>query len=256
MRTFSFCTTITLLFAAILVVFASTADAKRQKQYNAKQVVNFKVDGDLTEWTRAEVIKFDQIKDVGAGIPKPDDFTGSARVGWNAKDPNRIYFAVEITDDKLQDIHPFNDLWWEDDSMEFMFDFDNEQVNGVLVQWTLAANGKELSAAAAKENTEWVVIKNGNDYIYEAALDPTKPRGPNPGNPTKGNNFKAKAGLLIGLALHANDCENGAREHQIGWTSGGAWDALSYGDLIFDEEILAVEASGKLAVMWGNLKLR
>jgi len=58
------------------------------------------------------------------------------------------------------------------------------------------------------------------------------------------------------LSFHANDCENGTREHQIGWIPGGAWDALSYGDLIFDSEILAVEASGKLPIAWGYLKSR
>ncbi len=37
--------------------------------------------------------------------------------------------------------------WWEDDSVEFMFDFDNEIVRAALVQWTLGANGKDHSAA-------------------------------------------------------------------------------------------------------------
>ena len=98
------------------------------------------------------------------------------------------------------------------------------------------------------------MVNNGNDSIYEAAIDPTKPRGPNPGNATKGQNFKAKDKLVIGLSFHANDCENGAREHQIGWMPGGAWDALNYGDLVFSVESLDVEAFGKLPVTWGELK--
>lgn len=246
------------VITAVVLIFSishHTADAKRDKQYVAKQITNLKIDGDLSEWERAEIVAFDELKDVGQGIPKASDFTGQGRVAWSAKEPTRIYFAVEITDDKLQDINPPNAGWWNDDSVEFMFDFKNGMVRDTLVQWTLGANGKDLSAAASKENTEWVLINNGNDYIYEVAIDPTKPRGdPAFANPKEGDKFKAEDGLLIGLSFHMNDCEGGGREHQIGWTPGGAWDGLAYGDLIFDDEILDVEASGKLALTWGALK--
>ncbi len=246
-----------MITGVVLISFVThpTALAKRDKQYVAKQITNLKIDGDLSEWKRAEIVAFDELKDVGDGEPKASDFTGQGRVAWTAKDPTRIYFAVEITDDKLQDINPPDARWWEDDSVEFMFDFANGMVRDTLVQWTLGANGKDLSAAASKENTEWVLIKNGNDYIYEVAIDPTKPRGnPQFANPGEGDKFKAEDGLLIGLSFHANDCEGGGRQHQIGWMPGGAWDGLSYGDLIFDDEILAVEPSGKLALTWGTLK--
>lgn len=246
-----------MIIAVALIFLAThfTTVAKRDKQYVAKQITNLKVDGNLNEWKRAEIVAFDELKDVGDGVPKASDFTGQGRVAWSAQDPTRIYFAVEITDDKLQDVNPDNTKWWEDDSVEFMFDFDNGMVRESLVQWTLGANGKDLSAAASKDNTEWVLVNNGNDYIYEVAIDPTQPRGnPQFANPAKGKDFKAKDGLLIGLSFHANDCEGGGRQHQIGWTPGGAWDALAYGDLIFDNEVLAVESSGKLALTWGALK--
>lgn len=58
----------------------------------------------------------------------------------------------------------------------------------------------------------------------------------------------------IGLSFHANDCEGGGREHQIGWMPGKAWDALAYGDLTFDDEILDIAPSGKLTLTWGSLK--
>lgn len=246
------------VIATIALVFAIThrpATAKRDKQYVAKQITNLKIDGDLSEWKRAEIVAFDELKDVGQGIPKASDFTGQGRVAWTAKEPTRIFFAVEITDDKLQDANPPDAKWWEDDSVEFMFDFANGMVRDTLVQWTLGANGEDLSAAASKENTEWVLIKNGNDYIYEVAIDPTKPRGNAQfANPGEGDKFKAEHGLTIGLSFHANDCEGGGREHQIGWTPGGAWDGLAYGDLIFDDEILPVEPAGKLTLTWGALK--
>ena len=176
--------------AFLCFVINLPVDAKRDKEYIAKQITNLKIDGDLSEWERAEIVAFDELKDVGDGMPKASDFTGQGRVAWTAKEPTRIFFAVEITDDKLQDLNPPGARWWEDDSVEFMFDFENGMVRDTLVQWTLGANGEDLSAAASKENTEWVLIKNGNDYIYEVAIDPTKPRGnPQFANPGQGDKF-------------------------------------------------------------------
>ncbi len=248
---------VTVLTAALLIfaLVQLSAEAKRDKQYVAKQITNVKIDGNLDEWERAEIVLFDELKDVGEGVPKASDFSGQGRVAWDAKDPTRIYFAVEITDDKLQDIHPPDAKWWEDDSVEFMFDFENGMVRETLVQWTLGANGEDLSAAASEENTEWVLIQDGDNYIYEVAIDPTAERGnPQFANPGEGADFEAEDGLTIGLSFHANDCENGGRQHQIGWTPGGAWDGLSYGDLIFDDEILPVEPTHKLAITWAALK--
>lgn len=251
-------TTVLFTILSVLILITWIADtssaADRDKEYVAKQITNFKVDGNIREWDRAEVVPFDQLKDAGNQIPDPDDFTGSGRVAWNANDPTRIYFLVEITDDTLQDIHPANSMWWVDDSVEFMFDFDNDVTRAALVQWTLGANGKDLSAAGSSNNTEWIVVKNGNDYIYEVALDPTKQRGPNPGNDNKGKDFRAKDGLTVGFSFHMNDCENGGREHQIGWIAGQAWDPLSFGDLTFDKEFLDVEPSGKIALTWAAIK--
>ncbi len=245
-----------VLIGLLLMLFLAdiTIAVKRDKEYVAKQISNLKIDGKIGEWERAEIVAFDELKDVGAGLPNAKDFKGQGRVAWSATDPTRIYFLVEITDDKLQDINPWNNKWWEDDSVEFMFDFENEVIRASLVQWTLGANGEDLSAAASKANTEWELVVDGDNYIYEVALDASAARGPNPGNATKGNDFKAKDGLTIGLSFHYNDCENGSREHQIGWMPGQAWDPVAYGDLTFDKEFLDVEPTGKLALTWGALK--
>ncbi len=225
-----------------------------KKQYIAKQISNFRPDGDISEWEHVEAVPFDQLKDVGNELPAPGDFTGSGRVAWSAKEPNMIYFLVEITDDIFQDIHPEDSNWWNDDSVEFMFDFDNTMIRDGLVQWTLGANGLDVSAAASADNTLWALSRSFNNYIYEVAIDPTAPRGPRPGNNDRGKDFRAHDGLTIGLSFHMNDCENNVREHQIGWTAGGAWDALAYGDLIFDKAYWGVDPSGKLATTWAELK--
>jgi hypothetical protein len=254
MKTFKFAVGVVTAVVLMFFLMHPTAFAKRDKQYVAKQIRNIKIDGNLGEWKRAEIVAFDELKDVGDGNPKASDFTGQGRVAWSAQDATRIYFAVEITDDKLQDVNPPDARWWEDDSVEFMFDFDNEMVEASLVQWTLGANGLDMSAAASPDNTQWALSRNFNNYIYEVAIDPTARRGPNPGNPDRGKDFKAKDGLTIGLSFHMNDCEGGSREHQIGWIPGGAWDGLAYGDLTFDDEILAVAPADKLTLIWGALK--
>jgi hypothetical protein len=241
-----FFTIISFLLAIAIVVFPYTSHA-RDQEYEAKQV-NLTVDGNLSEWKGSDIINFDQLKDVGTRVPDEKDFTGTGMIGWNSSDPNRIYFAATITDDELQDIHPPGDTWWDDDSLEVMFDFANDTQ---LAQWTIGANGIDISAGCTEENLEWIVVNNGNEYIFEGAIDPTQD---NPYKPGLGVNFEAEVGLVIGLAFHYNECENGAREHQIGWTPGGAWDAACYGDLIFSAEKAAVDASGKLTTTWGNLK--
>ncbi len=235
-----------ILLTLIMAIFPLTSYARDEK-YEAKQV-NLNIDGNLGEWAGSDVILFDQIKDAGTKLPKETDFSGSAMVGWSPSDPERVYFAVTITDDELQDINPPADKFWEDDSMEFMFDFTND---GSLVQWNVAANGTTISSAATEENTEWIVVNSGDQYIFEVAIDPTKD---NPAKPGFGQNFAAEIGGLIGLSIHYNDCENGVREHQIGWVAGQAWGAANFGDLIFSEEQAAVDATNKLTAIWGGIK--
>ena len=236
---------VSVFLALVMVSFVSQA---REQEYEARQV-NLKIDGNFSEWKGSDIINFDQLKDVGVEVPDPDDFSGTGMIGWNSSDPNRVYFAATIIDDENQDIHTAGDTWWEDDSLEVMFDFDND---AQLVQWTIDANGKEISAAGTEENLEWIVVNNGDEYVFEGAIDSTQD---NPDKPGFGVNFQAEVDLVIGLAFHYNDCENGTREHQIGWTAGGAWDAACYGDLIFSAERTAVEPSGKLATTWGSMKL-
>ena len=237
----------TIVSVLLAIAFFSSASYARDESYFAKQLV-LTIDGNLEEWDGSEIMAFDQLKDVGAEVPDAADFSGTGMIAWNSLDPDRVYFAATITDDENQDIHPATDTWWEDDSLEVMFDFTND---GSLVQWTIDANGTEASAAFTEENLDWIVVNNGNEYIFEGAIDPTKD---NPDKPGFGVNFQGEVDLVVGLSMHYNDCENGVREHQMGWMPGGAWDAAAFGDLIFSGEILAVNLSGKLTTTWGGLK--
>jgi len=244
-------------FITVLVLIICTISlsyAAREKQYIAKQISNFRPDGDISEWEFVEAVPFNQLKDAGNGLPDSEDFTGSGRVAWSSIEPNLIYFLVEVTDDIIQNKHPPDNNWWNDDSVEFMFDFDNTMNEDDLVQWTLGTEITEISAAASDDNTLWAISRTFTNYFFEIAIDPTAPRGPNPRNNDRGKDFRAYDGLTIGLSFQMNDCENNVREHQIGWTAGLAWDPLNFGDLIFSKEYWGVEPSGKLAVTWGELK--
>jgi hypothetical protein len=205
-------------------------------RYLAKQV-NLVLDGKLDEWDTTNILRFDQLKDKGQTLPTADDFTGWAMLGWNANDPGRIYVAVVVTDDQLQDVHNAINAWWEDDALEVLFDFKKEWLSEKGAQFGFGANGKDLSEQARTEgNVEWVLMQEGNRYIFEIAITPgmTKP----------GADFLAEVGKTIGLTIGYNDGDNapdGLREHQLGWTPGQTWDPANWGLLVFDEEV----ASGK-----------
>jgi len=228
----------------VALAFTSVSEA-RDKQYDAMQVSNFVVDGNLDEWgTEDPVIILDELKDVGNKLPDPDDFSGEIMVGWSSSDPERVYLAYTVIDDELQDINPPNNNWWNDDSAEIIFDFKN---NGVNTKFVVGATG-ELGATSNEGNTEFVlVVDNVTDqYLYEIAV-------------TGIAGFKADAGVTVGLSPIYNDCENGVREHQIGWIAGGANDNKNMGDINFVNQArrpTSVELSGKLATTWGHLKSR
>jgi hypothetical protein len=244
MKRLSFPTAIVVLLTAILMI-ASPDCVARDQQYEVKQIKSLNIDGQLdewAEWVEPNIIVMEQVFG-GAPPADPNDFTGSVMVAWNSDDPSRVYFAVKITDDVLQDIHPANDQHWHDDSMEFIFDSDND---GSADQFTLDANGIDLSASANADNTEYVVVSSGNEYVWEVAIVPA------PG-------FQANVGDAIGLALAYNDSENGAREDQIRWIANeNSWGAAAnQGDLVFSADVVAaVEPHSKLAATWGSLRSR
>ena len=234
----------TVMVAILAVTMIVSTSSARDVQYEAKQVQNIVIDGQLNEWedwSVANVISITQVFDGDA--PPADDFTGSVIVGWSEADPSRVYFAVKIIDDAFQDIHPANDQHWHDDSMEFIFDSNND---GSAQQFTLDANGVDMSATATADNTEYAAVASGNEVILEVAIVPA-------------DGFAASVGDAIGLALAYNDSENGARETQIRWIANvNAWgDPANQGDLIFSASAMtptAVEPSSKLATTWGSLK--
>jgi len=232
-----------VVFLAIVFMMPSVSMARGEWEYEATQIKDIKIDGNLeewAEWAEPNIIVMNEV--FGDEPPDPDDFTGSAMVAWSDNDSPWIYFAVKITDDEFQ---PKGDNPWWTDSMEFIFDSDN---NGSADQFTLGQDGALVHASANLNNSKWVVVNQGNEYIWEVAITPAQ-------------GFNAKVGDAIGLALSYNDSENNVREHQIRWIAKeNGWGAASnQGELIFSAEMMKpapVEPRGKLAATWGSLKSR
>ncbi len=58
-----------------------------KKNKNCPNYSNLKIDGNIKEWERAEIVAFDELKDVGVALPNANDFKGQGRVAWNSTDP-------------------------------------------------------------------------------------------------------------------------------------------------------------------------
>ena len=228
-----------ILFTAIIVAIAFTSVVEaRSKQYDAMQVNNIVIDGNLSEWGAGyPTIALDEMKDGTTVLPDPADFSGVAMVGWSSSDSGRVYLAYIVTDDIIQDINAPDGNWWEDDCAEIIFDFNNDGTN---TKWGIGAGG-DLSANATTDNTEFAIVSGANNqYIYEIAI-------------TSIAGFQAAEGGIVGLSPIYDDGENGAREGQLGWIAGSANDNANQGDIIFSAAT-AVKPSGKLATAWGSLK--
>jgi hypothetical protein len=74
------------------------------------------------------------------------------------------------------------------------------------------------------------MVKIGDQYIFEAAIDLTKAGAQ---IPAIYNCFNVRPGEYIRFEIQYNDCENGRYENQIGWTFGPPWNTKSFGKLFF-----------------------
>ncbi len=199
--------------------------------YDAKQV-NLTVDGKLDEWTGMEAISLNQCKDSGDGLPEKDDFSGTVMIGWNEQDSHRIYIAAKIVDDILWDKPVEEDKWYMNDCLEIALDVSADNIAAPVQKCVVATSGTKLSALANDENVECVVVKQGNEYTFEMAIDITKLES----IVDITHDFSILAEDIIGLSVCYNDCENEVREHQIGWTPGKASNRGTFGNVRFVTE--------------------
>lgn len=196
-------------------------------EYHTQQV-DCKVDGKLDEWENVETIPMNQLKDAGEVIPTVDDYSGKAMVGWNSATPNVVYIAAEVTDDIYQNNIPADGKWYHDDCLEIIFDFSADGVAEQFAKYVVGAS-EDLSVLATKESVEAAVVKEGNTYYYEVAID----LGIMPeGTFQRVGAEQLFSGHRVGFSIAYNDSDNGERETQNGWTSGTSGDRSCFGNLI------------------------
>ncbi|MBE6022586.1 MAG: hypothetical protein E7231_05025 [Cellulosilyticum sp.] len=208
-------------------------EARKQNgiDYKASQI-ELKLDGKLDEWGDSQEIKINQIKDVGDGLLSEEDFSGTAYIGWNEKEPNAIYIAASIRDDVIKNKIPSDGKWYNADCLEMAFDFSREGTAEQFVKWVVGAKEGELSVAANKENTQLAIESNDGVINYEMIIyvdqvDPSIFINKNP--------IIVDSTLELGLSICYNDNDNNTREHQVGWTSGASNDRTMIGNVTFVE---------------------
>lgn len=194
------------------------------------QQIDCVLDGKLNEWENCQEISLSKIKDAGESLPEPSDFWGTAYVGWNESTPGVIYIAAKIRDDILWNVNDSDGKWYNDDCIEIAFDLSMEGTAEQLIKWVIGADAADMSMLATSENTTVFTNKNQDIITYEIAIDLNK-------IDSNIRQIKSpvvfKKGMRIGLSIAYNDCEEGERQHQIGWTEGKSSDRTKFGNLIF-----------------------
>jgi len=88
---------------------------------------------------------------------------------------------------------------------------------------------EDLSVLATKESVEAAVVKEGNTYYYEVAIDLSiMPEG----TLQRVGAEQLYSGQSVGFSIAYNDSDNGERETQNGWTSGTSGDRSCFGNLV------------------------
>lgn len=200
--------------------------------YEVRQI-NAVIDGNFSEWETIPSISLNQLKDAGTSIPDNEDFSGAVKIGWNKTTTGTLYIAATIVDDEIQNINPTDGKWYNDDCLEIVFDLSDNNVAEQLLKWVIGAEGEDFSVLADKSNTTVVITKTGNTRNYEIAIDLNNI---DPSIRESKDTLVLEDGKTIGFSIAYNDCENGKREHQIGWTAGKSSDRTTLGNLIFITE--------------------
>lgn len=97
-------------------------------------------------------------------------FNISACVGSNNIDNTIQREVKQVIDDIYQDNIPTDGKWYHDDCLEIIFDLSADGVAEQFAKYAVGAS-EDLSVLANKESVEAAVVKDGNTYYYEVAID-------------------------------------------------------------------------------------
>jgi len=227
------------------------------------------LDGNLTDqpWRYAT---WHRIRAADATVPAPDDKNCSVKFAVTADD-KYIYFAAEITDNKIRKGEALACDVYNDDSIEVYIDAGNEKaaaydINDAQITIgadTISADPDVKTTAALlggcvgitqgpKTETIATGIETKDGWNVEVAV-PLK---------NSGWNIKPAAGLIIGFNVQYNDDDDGGtRDYKLIWCTNevkkgeGSWSNPGlFAELKFVSAALAVDPKAKMTTTWGLIK--
>lgn len=203
-------------------------------------------------------------------VPAPDDKNASVKFAVTADD-KYIYFAAEITDNKVQKDENLTCNVYNDDSIEAYIDAGNEKAGAYDIndaQITIGADtigaDPDVKTTAAllggcvgiTQGPKTETIATGtltkDGWNVEAAI-PLK---------NSGWDIKPKNGLIIGFNVQYNDDDNGGdRDYKLIWCTNevkkgeGSWTNPGlFAELKFVSAALAVDPKYKTTTTWAIIK--
>lgn len=269
---------------ALLVLLASTvADAqwrsKTHDEYKALTGIDVKIDGDLGEWdgvldtvtgTDGKPFCGVEFEGVGGKVTVFEEHGGGK---WNGAkdhetcfmitwDSTAVYIALIVTDDEHEHAAA---AAWNGDGAQLAFEMTGKRTPGALLLYNIGLDdkAKDVLPGALNEKPGGAGIVPGDDVAvvrnegekktyYEIRFTAKELQ-------VKGDKFSD--GFEFGLGICVNDGDKAAGQNgQKGW-SGWYTHSVVHGKnaektglVVLTNEVLAVEATNKLATTWGKLK--
>lgn len=187
--------------------------------------ISVTIDGKLDEWPESGFMPLDRLKDAGDALPGAEDMTASGMVAWDAGTPGCLCAAVKVRDDVFQE--DGNPNFWENDSVELLLDFSDDETIRPIVQWTVNVNGRDVHVSNGKTGAcEVKTVRQGDSVVFEIRVDIARALPELAGFTPQGK--------TIGLSLGYNDCEGGTRQHQTGIVAGDTWTPKNFANFKTD----------------------
>lgn len=204
-------------------------------------------------WERAAwksiACSWDYFLQPAPGYPAPEDFSGRYKIVWT---PERLYYLIEIADDKLSDTHP-DPLanYWDDDCVELFLDEDRSggdhknNYNAFAYHVGLDYTAVDLTDAGDfvpgifTDHVKAVRTTNGTTHTWELAVDVYSDKYAH--GSTANKPVALYAGKAMGFAVAYCDSDSFKRDNFIGsiplpWGEDLAWrDAGVFGTLTLVE---------------------
>lgn len=268
---------IAIAIAGLLVSIGAEAQwrSDTHDQYNALTGVDVTIDGDLGEWdgvletvTGEDGTPFCGVEysgnvfqeHAGGTWDGPDDHETCFMIVWNE---DAVYLGLIVTDDEHEHAA---DAAWNGDGAQIAFEMSGKRSAGIQMQLYnvgLDDKAQDILQVGLNEAPGPNGIAPGDDIaiVRDEAEKKTyyELRFTAEELSVKGKKFSE--GTEFGLGICVNDGDKGAgQDGQKGW-SGWYTHSIVFGKnseetglVVLTEEVLAVEATNKLATTWGRLK--